>query len=153
MTVNTTDNIGSGHRLRFIPDRRAAVIIAEFTGLIMSDPSISLKICDKNPSILLKICDKIKIVTCEITSNIINYSGASLAEMSYSIDSDRLEILFVDNGKPFDPLKVEPPDITLPAEERSIGGRGISLVREMAESVEYKYENNKNILKVTMALN
>ena len=76
-----------------------------------------------------------------------------MAEMSYSMDSDRLEILFVDNGKPFDPLRVEPPDITLPAEERTIGGLGIFLVREMTESVEYKYENNKNILKVTMALN
>ena len=51
-----------------------------------------------------------------------------------------------DSGVPFDPLKKPDPDITLSAEEREIGGLGIFITKKTMDSVDYKYENGKNVL-------
>jgi anti-sigma regulatory factor (Ser/Thr protein kinase) len=37
-------------------------------------------------------------------------------------------------------------DVTLPAEERRIGGLGIFLIRQMMDSLEYRRHGGKNIL-------
>lgn len=58
----------------------------------------------------------------------------------------RLKIIISDSGIPFDPTKKEKVDTTLSAEERPIGGLGIHLVREIMDSVNYKYTDRKNIL-------
>ncbi|MGH8048598.1 MAG: ATP-binding protein [Chthoniobacterales bacterium] len=51
-----------------------------------------------------------------------------------------------DNGHAFDPLAQEAPDLTLPAEERPIGGLGIHLVRQMTDEVRYERNGNENIV-------
>ncbi|MGN0181986.1 MAG: SpoIIE family protein phosphatase, partial [Candidatus Ornithomonoglobus sp.] len=103
-------------------------------------------------SVVPKIANKVSIAVDEIYSNIVNYSGAELAEVSYSIKDGRLYITFTDDGIPYNPLQAEEPDLTLPIEEREIGGLGIFLVKNMTESMEYTYENNKNILRLVIAL-
>lgn len=130
------------YRLAFIPDKNANAVVSDFA------QQITAKL-----DVIPKISGKVSIVIDEIASNIINYSNASLAEIHYTIDNGKLELLFEDNGRPYNPLEAEAPDITLSAEERGIGGLGIFMVRKMAERVDYEYENGKNILKVTMALN
>lgn len=42
-----------------------------------------------------------------------------------------------DQGVPFDPTQVETPDISLPVEQRPIGGLGIMLTRQLSASVSY----------------
>ncbi len=130
------------YRLAFIPNKNANIIVSDFAQQTTSKLDV-----------IPKISGKVSIVIDEIASNIINYSSASLAEISYAIDNGKLDLLFQDNGKPYNPLEAEAPDITLSAEERSIGGLGIFMVKKMAECVDYKYENGKNVLKVTLALN
>ena len=51
-----------------------------------------------------------------------------------------------------DRLKTEEPDVTLSAEERKIGGLGIFMVKKMTESMEYTYEDDKNILSLVICL-
>jgi len=46
---------------------------------------------------------------------------------------------------PYDPLKKPDPDVTLPAEERPVGGLGIFLVKKIADEVNYNYSDGKNI--------
>lgn len=62
--------------------------------------------------------------------------------------NDRSEISFTirDDGVEYDPTKKEDPDITLPAEERPIGGLGIFLIKKIMDSVNYKRINNINNL-------
>ncbi len=55
---------------------------------------------------------------------------------------------FSDSGRPFDPLAKPDPDITLPVEERSIGGLGIYMVKKSMDDVAYRYEDGKNILSI-----
>ena len=68
------------------------------------------------------------------------------------IENNKLNLIFEDDGRPYNPLETDDPDITLSAEERQIGGLGIFMVKKMTESMDYKYENSKNVLKLVMAL-
>ena len=54
-----------------------------------------------------------------------------------------------DKGTPFDPLKRPDPDITLPVEEKEIGGLGIFITKKTMDTVSYAYKNGENILTMT----
>lgn len=53
-----------------------------------------------------------------------------------------------DNGKPFNPLDVKPPDLNAPLEDRELGGLGVHLVRSLMDHVSYARENDQNVLTV-----
>ncbi len=63
-------------------------------------------------------------------------------------DSGSLRIELKDNGKKFNPLMHKPPDITLSADERPIGGLGIFMAEKLMDKLSYSYENGQNILSV-----
>ncbi|MGN0150050.1 MAG: SpoIIE family protein phosphatase [Clostridia bacterium] len=102
--------------------------------------------------ITTKTAYSINIVFDEIYTNILNYSKARLAEISCKSESGKLYITFEDDGVPYNPSETAEPDITLSAEEREIGGLGIFMVKKMTESMEYAYKDNKNILRLVIAL-
>ena len=54
----------------------------------------------------------------------------------------------IDNGMEFNPLNKEAPDLTLDADQREIGGLGLTIVRRSVDKIEYTYENNQNILTI-----
>ena len=99
-----------------------------------------------------EIANRINVIFDEIYANIVNYSSAKLAEISYRIENGKLFLTFKDNGVPYNPLTAEEPDVTLPIEEREVGGLGIFIVRKMTESMEYDYEDNKKILTLVISL-
>lgn len=66
-----------------------------------------------------------------------------------SLADDLLDINIIDSGAPFDPTQKSDPDTSLPVEERSIGGLGIFLVRQVMDTVSYRRDNGKNILTFT----
>ena len=47
---------------------------------------------------------------------------------------------------PYDPLAKDDPDVTLPAQERMIGGLGIFMTKKMMDDVAYEYKDGRNIL-------
>lgn len=51
-----------------------------------------------------------------------------------------------DSGRPFDPVAVPPPNLEAPLSERTLGGLGIHLIRSLMDAVEYRRENEKNVL-------
>lgn len=57
-------------------------------------------------------------------------------------------ITFVDHGVPYDPLARRDPDLTLPAEERDIGGLGIFLTKQIMDDVSYEHCHGQNILRI-----
>lgn len=124
-----------------MPDLNSRVAVSAFAD------SLSGKL-----EIVPKIASKINIVFDEIYANIVNYSKATLAQISYSIEGGKLRITFTDDGIPYNPLEAAEPDTTLSAEEREIGGLGIFMVRKMTESMEYEYKDNKNILTLIITL-
>lgn len=100
---------------------------------------------------------KINIAAEEIFVNISNYAydektGKAEIDIYFTNDPDTVHITFSDNGKKYDPLSHNDPDITLSAEERSIGGLGIYIVKKIMDNVEYEYKDGKNILRISKIL-
>lgn len=96
---------------------------------------------------------QIDIAVEEIFVNIAHYayeSGDGKAVIQIETDKSAAKAMFtfIDEGKPYNPLEKEDPDVTLPAEERPIGGLGIYIVKKTMDEVTYKFEDGKNILKI-----
>ena len=93
----------------------------------------------------------VSVVIEEVFVNIAHYaypagSGTAVVGFAFDPESRTATFVFRDHGIPFDPLKQEVPDITLPVEERGIGGLGILITRKTMDRVTYRYENGENIL-------
>lgn len=92
----------------------------------------------------------LEVAAEEIFVNIVNYAyGGGPGEVAVVCRQEPagfLEIEFQDKGKPFDPLRQAPPDITSDAQHRQVGGMGIPLVRAFADHVAYRRNQDRNIL-------
>ena len=100
---------------------------------------------------------QVSLAVEEIYVNIANYAynpAVGPATIRVEVHEDPLEVVitFVDNGKPYDPLAREDPDVTLSAEERGVGGLGIFLVKQTMDDVSYEYAEGRNILKIRKRL-
>ena len=105
----------------------------------------------------LKVMSQVEIAVEEIYVNIVHYaypSGDGEAAIRCETDREvpKITIQFLDAGTPFDPLAKEDADISLSAEERSIGGLGILMVKKLMDEVTYCYEEGKNILTIVKYL-
>lgn len=65
---------------------------------------------------------------------------------------DSLVITIMDHAPAYNPLKHKEPDPDTSLEQRSGGGWGISFIRRLMDEVSYRYEDNHNILQLTMHL-
>ena len=94
---------------------------------------------------------QISVAAEEIFINIAHYAykpetGKAIVRVDVEEDPVQVTITFVDNGMPFDPLAMEEPDVSLPAEAREIGGLGVFLARKAMDDVSYQYKDGQNIL-------
>ena len=62
------------------------------------------------------------------------------------VHSTYVEFTLSDDGMPFNPTEKGEVDTTLSAEERSIGGLGIMLVKHYMDDTIYKYVDGQNVL-------
>ena len=112
----------------------------------------------KNFELSSKTLKQFDLVVEELFVNVASYAFDSNENGKCKITIDynqNKEIMLVieDNGKQFNPLEKEEPDLSLPAEERPIGGLGILLVKKTMDEIDYKYEGGKNILCLRKHLN
>ena len=85
----------------------------------------------------------------EAVTNVVLYAyqkGEGLVDIDAVYTDKRLKFVITDSGIAFDPTKKEAADTTLSVEERSIGGLGIHLVRQIMDSVNYERVDGKNVL-------
>ena len=99
----------------------------------------------------MKIQMQIDLAVEEIFVNIANYAydpetGPATVRVEVDPDGSAVRITFIDHGVPYDPLAKSDPDITQAADERQIGGLGISLVKKTMDDIRYEYVNGSNIL-------
>ena len=99
----------------------------------------------------LKTQMEIAVAAEEVFVNIASYAyapGTGIATVCIEIDDDPpvATIAFSDSGVPFDPLKKADPNVTLPAEEREIGGLGIFMTKKTMDEVRYEYKDGQNRL-------
>ena len=89
----------------------------------------------------------------EAVVNVMSYAypEGTVGTIDIDAEANGQEIAFIlsDSGSAFDPTQKEEVDTTLSAEERSIGGLGIHLIRQIMDDVKYERKDDKNILTLT----
>lgn len=89
----------------------------------------------------------------ELVTNCIKYGYDDSSEhtivVELSVADHVLTVTVTDDGHPFDPLSVPPPNLSLDIQDRPIGGLGIFLLRELADQIAYERRDNKNRLTLT----
>ena len=89
----------------------------------------------------------------EAATNVIGHAFAGLPPphvitVRLDISPQLLVAEIIDNGHPFDPTAVPPPDLTLPLEQRTPGGLGIHLMRSMVDRLQYRRSGGQNRLRL-----
>lgn len=101
----------------------------------------------------MKAQAQIDIAIDELFGNIVRYAyhpeiGSATVQVEVTEEPLAVVITFIDQGKPYDPLAKEDPNVTLSAEEREVGGLGIYIVKKSMSEITYEYKEGRNILKI-----
>lgn len=95
---------------------------------------------------------QLQLAVDEVVSNIIIHGYTHQTgpiHLTIWKENDKIYIRIQDRGEPFDPLKADSPDLSMPLEERSPGGLGIHFLKTITDSVHYQFKDGKNILTLT----
>jgi len=96
---------------------------------------------------------KVMLALEEAVTNVINHAFAGVPTPHLiRVRLDISDVLFaaevIDNGRVFDPTSVPDPDLTLPLEQRTPGGLGIHLMRNVMDRLQYRHEAGHNTLRL-----
>ena len=96
----------------------------------------------------------VQMAVDEACTNIIEhgYQGdqSGTIEINCQQSGDQFTVTIRDFGLSFDPREVPEPDIGAPLEERPIGGLGVFFMRQLMDSVEFRFDEEQgNVLIMT----
>jgi anti-sigma regulatory factor (Ser/Thr protein kinase) len=92
----------------------------------------------------------------EAFTNVVRYGFEDVGEhqilVRLSLEDGWITLSVEDDGIPFNPLEVPPPDVNSPIEERAIGGLGIHLVKNVVDQLQYTRQGGRNRLVMKMKI-
>jgi anti-sigma regulatory factor (Ser/Thr protein kinase) len=92
----------------------------------------------------------------EAVTNVINHGYADGQPHTFTVelaaDDRRVTVVVTDDAPTYDPLARAEVDITLPLEDRPIGGLGVHLVKKLLDSARYERRDGRNILTLVRTL-
>jgi len=92
----------------------------------------------------------LKLAVDEACTNVVQHGYAGMNPGSIMLDmtvsEGEVEVRLTDFGHPFEPSSAPKPDITLPLEERSMGGFGLFFIYETMDAVDYVSGEEGNTL-------
>jgi serine/threonine-protein kinase RsbW len=96
---------------------------------------------------------EVRLAVDEACSNIIKHAyggeGGGVIECSCRTHDDDLTVVLRDEGQPFDPESVPPPNLSDDLEERTAGGLGLYFIRELMDEVDFDFESEAgNVLRL-----
>ena len=83
----------------------------------------------------------------EIFTNFVKYNAGAPSDIGVSLRRERDEIVVSVTdfeAAPFDPTSIPSPDVSAPLAERSPGGLGIHLVKNVMDRVEYEHGERRS---------
>jgi anti-sigma regulatory factor (Ser/Thr protein kinase) len=83
------------------------------------------------------------------------YSGKPAGKLTINCRVSKeteFTVKLIDQGTPFDPTTVLPPDTEAPLDERKRGGYGIFFMKTMMQTVKYAFTEKGNELTMTKLL-
>ena len=104
----------------------------------------------------MAVTTQINLAIEEAVVNVMNYAYPKDTTGNITIeakaDKSTLSFVISDTGTPFDPTAKPEVDITLSAEDRSIGGLGIHLIRQIMDHINYERVDGHNVLTLIKKL-
>jgi anti-sigma regulatory factor (Ser/Thr protein kinase) len=95
---------------------------------------------------------EVELVVEEVVANICKYSyGDGLGNVELicrRLDGARLELEFIDYGRPFDILAQPDPDLSVDIDQRDVGGIGVPMLRALINQASYRRDEERNVLMV-----
>ena len=103
-----------------------------------------------------KFVFEVNLVLDELFTNIISYGFDDGCEhvikVTITPENGGLCLYIEDDGKPFNPVEFEVPDVSCSIEECKIGGLGIHIIRKLMDDICYERCEDKNVLKLKKSL-
>jgi anti-sigma regulatory factor (Ser/Thr protein kinase) len=98
----------------------------------------------------------IQLALEEAVTNVINHGYTDGKPHTFTVDlaaaDRRVTVIVTDDAPAYDPLARAEVDITLPLEDRRIGGLGVHLVKKLMDSARYERRDGRNILTFVRTL-
>jgi serine/threonine-protein kinase RsbW len=92
----------------------------------------------------------------EAVVNVINHGYADGKLHTFTVElaaaERRVTVIVTDDAPAYDPLSRAEVDVTLPLEDRPIGGLGVHLVKKLMDSAHYERRDGRNILTLVRTL-
>ena len=103
-----------------------------------------------------KLIFEINLALDELFTNIISYGFKDDNEHTIKVTitprNEEICLCIEDDGRPFNPVEFETPDLSCSIEECKIGGLGIHIIRKLMDDICYERCDHKNILKLKKGL-
>ena len=100
-----------------------------------------------------KVVQAVDLALEEHLTNVFNYGyedkAAHEIRVRFSIHERSLQVEVDDDARPYNPLEQPAVDTAAPLDQRKIGGLGVHLMRRFMDQLDYRYEGNRNILRMT----
>jgi len=97
-----------------------------------------------------KIFANMHVALDEVLTNVVKYGYTDEEEhqivVHFRLRSNMIEVEVIDDARPFNILDVDEPVTQKPFEEKSIGGLGIHLVKNLMDEIEYHRRKGLNQL-------
>jgi anti-sigma regulatory factor (Ser/Thr protein kinase) len=107
----------------------------------------------KKHNLPYKVINTMNLALEEVITNVIKHgyedTGEHAIKIRCSVQDGQVLAEVEDDGQPFNPLECPDPDVSMPLEDRPLGGLGIYLVRNVMDALDYHYQEGKNRIKLT----
>lgn len=103
------------------------------------------------------IIPTINMALDDLLNNVVQYAFPNdptehTIDVEGEVRDESVVLTITDDGIPFNPLSVAPPDLSVMLHEREIGGLGIHLIRSMFDDVTYHRKVGRNVLTIKKKL-
>jgi len=92
----------------------------------------------------------------EAITNVLKYGyddeGQHQIEIALRLTASELQLVVTDDGREFNPLAQPEPDTGKSLQDREPGGLGIHFLRKLFDGVQYRREDQKNVLTLRKRL-
>jgi serine/threonine-protein kinase RsbW len=139
----TEPTTGGGERRMSVPGDAAQLpVLTQFLKEFWSSTSLP-----QEPAVAFELA--LEEVFMNVATHGSATGGPREVQVSLRREAANLAMTIEDDGPEFNPLTVPAPDLSAPLAERRVGGHGVSLVRQMMDSVTYQRVGGRNRLTMT----
>lgn len=129
--------------------------MSTFTAAVLAQPGPISDLTDRMLRFLAeqrvepRAAHHVALIVEELLTNIGTHGGSleKPVRISLTVEAEQVMGEIVDAASPFDPHQAPDPDVESGAEDRTVGGLGLFLVRRFTSSLEYEHRNGENYTK------